>query len=278
MKVVIWKFAGSRYRLVLLVIGFCLLAGLTVRFSEQVSSQQKGPANHQTNQVYSSWPTKGTEQMIVPDIYRAGYSLSQLKGSGRQVCQTEGFKNPFPINQMPTLDEESTLTVPDANTGTLEKMIPASGWATMDIDLNKLNGIDSPMRNSALRFETDRDSFFTILIFNGEFRAALPSTLGLTPQNSVPLPGTLNASYRQLVVESLPWGAPYEMDVRNGNTGFVFFNIEGQQYRYERQTKLLSVQHGQALVVKRVCRRTRPSLRCRFCGRKDIDHGDDARY
>src|SRR4051812_35980602 len=124
----ILKLAGSRYRVILLVIGCCLLAGLTVRFSEQVSSQQNGPA---AGHVSSFRRTKGTERMLVSDAYPPGDPISQLKGSGPQVCETGDFRNPLPINPISTVEEESTLPEPVRETGTLEKMIAASGRATM---------------------------------------------------------------------------------------------------------------------------------------------------
>src|SRR5215213_592770 len=122
------------------------------------------------------------------------------------------------------------------NTGTLEKMIVANASVTMDINLNRLNGTGSvakeSSRSSVLRFDAERDSFFTALVFNNEFRGTLPSAMGLIPQNSAALPAKLNASYGQLALENMPWGETSEMVVRDAKTGFVFFNIEGQLFDY----------------------------------------------
>jgi hypothetical protein len=120
----------------------------------------------------------------------------------------------------------------EGNTGALEKMIVANGSVTMDLNLNRLNGISSgtsakEMKTSALRFDAERDSFFTVMIFADELRGPLPSSMTLIPQNSANLPAKLNASYQQLVVENMPAGEPYELVVRDGKTGFTFFNIEG---------------------------------------------------
>jgi hypothetical protein len=139
---------------------------------------------------------------------------------------------------------------PAGDTGTLEKMIVAQGSAALDIDLNRLNGSKARLRNSTLRFTVVPDSFFTILVFNNELRGPLPSAMGLSPQNSAPVPAPLKASYHQLVIESTAWGEPYELVVRDGKTGFVFFNIEGHEYDYNADKHVLSFQAGRLLLAK----------------------------
>lgn len=133
-------------------------------------------------------------------------------------------------------------------TGTVEKMIVASGNASMDLDLSRLNGAGAASRRTMLNFSAVPDTLFTILVFNGQFRGALPSMMELTPQGSATLPAALNASYRQLVIESTPWGGAYELAVRDAKTGFTFFNIEGQQFSYAADQRSLSVQAGRMLV------------------------------
>src|SRR6188472_3024954 len=52
-------------------------------------------------------------------------------------------------------------------TGTLERMIVENGSVTMDLDLNRLNGISFALaRPATLQFTVAADSFFTILVFN----------------------------------------------------------------------------------------------------------------
>ncbi len=140
---------------------------------------------------------------------------------------------------------------PRGNTGKLEKMIAASGNVAMELDLNRLNGNGSggkEQRSSVLRFDVERDSFFTVLVFNDELRGPLPSAMGIIPKTSATLPAKLNASYQQLVVENTTWGGQFDMVVRDGKTGFVFFNIEGQQFDYNSNGHLLSVQMGRLLL------------------------------
>jgi hypothetical protein len=142
---------------------------------------------------------------------------------------------------------------PEGYSGTLEKMIVAGGSVAMDLNLNRLNGTGAgtkESRPSVLRFDAERDSFFTTLVFNNEFRGTLPGSMALIPLNSAALPAKLNASYGQLVVESLPWGELSEMVVRDGKTGFVFFNIEGQQYDYNPAEHVLNVRTGRLLLSK----------------------------
>src|SRR4051812_41636124 len=97
--------------------------------------------------------------------------------------------------------------------GTLEKMIVANGSVAMDLNLARLNGSTArakESRSGALQFDVREASFFKVLVFNGEFRGTLPSSMDLIPRSTTNLPAKLSASYAQLVVESLPWGEPYE--------------------------------------------------------------------
>jgi hypothetical protein len=139
---------------------------------------------------------------------------------------------------------------PQGDTGTLEKMIVARGSAALEVDLNRLAGSDSRSRMSTLRFALAPNAFFTIVVFNGELRGALPSTAALAPQNSADLPAKLKASYQQLVIERTSDGEPYELIVRDGKTGFVFFNIEGHDVDYRPNGRSFSIEGGRLLVSK----------------------------
>lgn len=151
---------------------------------------------------------------------------------------------------------DTPLTAPvtkgsDGNTGTLEKMIVANGSVTMDLKIDRLSGAARRARSAApskLSFEAEHDSFFTIVTFNGELRALLPSSMKIDPQASVALPAKLNASYNQLVVEILPLGGPYELALRDGKTGYTFFNIEGQDVSYVPEERSLKILNGRMLL------------------------------
>jgi hypothetical protein len=64
------------------------------------------------------------------------------------------------------------------------------------------------------------------------------------------VPAKLNASSGQLVLENLPFGGPFELAVRDGKTGFVFFNIEGQLFDYDFSARALSIREGRLLISK----------------------------
>src|SRR5947199_5824974 len=69
---------------------------------------------------------------------------------------------------------------PDAQSGTLEKMIGASGSVAMDVDLNRLNGGNSATgKRETLRFVVADHSFFPVLVFRDGLRVAEPGSLTL---------------------------------------------------------------------------------------------------
>lgn len=158
--------------------------------------------------------------------------------------------NVFFSNGSGNLLTEINPKAPDGNTGTLQKMIAASGSVAMELDLNRLNGIKfrgKTAKSSELRFDVERDSFFTVIVFNNELRGPLPGSMAIIPQSSANLPAKLNASYGQLVIENLQ-GGQYELVVRDSKTGFIFFNIEGHEYGYDANQNLLSVKTGRLLM------------------------------
>ncbi len=143
--------------------------------------------------------------------------------------------------------------VPQSNTGTLEKMIAARGSVAIDFNLSRFDDINFASKESKqglMRFDINRESFFKVLVFNNELRGPLPSSLGLITQFSSNVPEALNASSRQLVVENLPWGDQYELVIRDEKTGFIFFNIEGHEWDYNPNGRILNVQSGRLLVSK----------------------------
>ena len=139
----------------------------------------------------------------------------------------------------------------ELRSGTLQKMIVESGSATIEIDLNRLNGISSTMETSeTLRFWVAPNSFFPILVFNNELRGAELGSMALIAQSSVGLPAPLSESLQQLVIEKIDWSTPFDIVMRDGKSGFVFFNVEGNLYDYDPDAQLLSIQEGRLLVSK----------------------------
>ena len=134
-------------------------------------------------------------------------------------------------------------TASNAPSGTREKLIVASGNVTMELNLN------AAARATRLRFDAERDAFFTVIAFNGEIRGPMPgSSMGLIAQKSATLPARLADSYNQLVIEALPFGEQYELVVRDGKSGFLFFNIEGNAYVYDADSRELSVRDARLLL------------------------------
>src|SRR5437016_1777738 len=140
--------------------------------------------------------------------------------------------------------------------GTLQKMIVENGSVTMDLDLHRLNGISATaQRLETLRFAVAANSFFPILVFNNLLRGPEPGSIALIPAgvnapsyNNLPL--RLAGSIKQLVIEKLSSYREFDLAVRDGNTGFTFFNVEGDQYDYEANAQLLSINGGRLLISK----------------------------
>ena len=144
-----------------------------------------------------------------------------------------------------------------APTGTLQKMIVESGSVTMDLDLNRLNGINSSAQSlQQARFALGANSFFPVLVFNDQLRGPIPGSMALIPsrsgdlQSAVSLPAPLGASLKQLAVEKLPSGQGSDLAVRDSNTGFTFFNIQGHQYHYDPAARSLAITNGRLLISK----------------------------
>src|SRR6266850_2976849 len=156
-----------------------------------------------------------------------------------------------PVAQRPTLNSGQSQ---NAATGVLQKMIVESGTATMQLDLNRLNGITSMApKFEALHFDVTANSFFSILVFNDLLRGPEQGSMALIPQGSssagvndpgYSLPAALGASFNQLTIEKLPSGEQFDLAVRDAKTGFIFFNIEGHQYDYDAGGQLLTVSGG----------------------------------
>lgn len=146
-----------------------------------------------------------------------------------------------------TMLPQGAVAGPKGDTGILEKMVAADGTVAIEFDLTRLNGKAPRSRKgtqNTLRFDVSPDAFFTSIAFNDEFRGNLPGTLKLVAKNSIPLPSKLSESHSDLVVETLPWGGQYEMVIRDGKTGFVFFNVVGQQFDYVANERKLTINGG----------------------------------
>ena len=139
----------------------------------------------------------------------------------------------------------------DAPTGTLQKMIVENGTVTMDLDIARLNGAAGQTLQA--QFAVGANSFFPVLVFNDQLRGPVPGSMALIPSRSggiPPLPAALSASLKQLAVEKLPSGQGADLAVRDSNTGFTFFNIQGHQYDYNPAAQSLAITNGRLLISK----------------------------
>src|SRR5438094_2055374 len=145
-------------------------------------------------------------------------------------------------------------------TGTLQKMIVENGSVTMQLDLNGLNGSGSLVaRPVTLHFAVAANSFFPALVFNDLLRGLEPGSVALTLQGSssagvnapnYSLPAAFSASLKRLIFVKLPSGQGFDLAVRDSNTGFTFFNIEGHRYDYDAGAQSLTITGGRLLLSK----------------------------
>jgi len=149
----------------------------------------------------------------------------------------------------------------DTLTGTLQKMIVENASVTMQLDLNGLNGSSSLLaRPVTLHFAAAPNSFFSVLVFNDSLRGIQPGSMTLGLQNSSSasinlsgysnLPAALRSSLKRLTVEKLPSGRGFDLAVRDSDTGFTFFNIEGHQYNYDATAQSLTIAGGRLRISK----------------------------
>jgi hypothetical protein len=169
-------------------------------------------------------------------------------------------------------DNSATQTkplTPENRTETVQKLIVASGSAALSIDLDRFTEAGSSSEGSnlaTLHFLLAPNSFFTIVVNNNVLRAPLPGSMGLIPQDSANLPAPLSASLRQLVLEKRPSGEAFDLVVRDGGSGFVFFYIEGHHFDYDAGTSSLGISDGRLLVSEEFAKQLGLPLEARAVG------------
>src|SRR5437773_9359816 len=161
-------------------------------------------------------------------------------------------RNPATKNSPGNQLQLARRSLDEGGSGTLQKMIVENGSVTMELDLNRLNGVNSVARPATLHFAAAANSFFTILVFNDLLRGPEPGSIALFPkvQDVSGLPIALAGSFRQLVIKKLPSDQAFDLAVRDAKTGFTFFNVQGHQYDYDARAQLLSITGGNLLVSK----------------------------
>jgi hypothetical protein len=76
------------------------------------------------------------------------------------------------------------------------------------------------------------------------------SSAGVNATGYSNLPAALRSSLKRLTVEKLPSGQGFDLAVRDSNTGFTFFNIEGHQYNYDAAAQSFTITGGRLLISK----------------------------
>ncbi len=143
-----------------------------------------------------------------------------------------------------------------AASATLEKMIVGHATVTLQLEhgwLEAGGSVETEAKAKRWLFETTADSFFTVLVLDNELRGPEPGRLELTPREATVLPPALRGS--QLVLEKLDADAPFDLVLRDGKTGFVFFNIEGHRYAYDAARHVLGISGGRLLVSEELARK-----------------------
>ena len=185
--------------------------------------------------------------------------MSKIRLTGFALLSVLFFANASENNA-----SQSQQNASEALTGTLQKMIVEDASVTMQLDLNGLNGSSSVARPVTLHFAAASNSFFPVLVFNDLLRGIQPGSMALALQNSSSagvnapgysnLPAALRSSLKRLTVEKLPSGQGFDLAVRDSNTGFTFFNVEGNQYDYDATAQSLSINGGRLLLSKEFAR------------------------
>src|SRR5438034_8947451 len=93
-------------------------------------------------------------------------------------------RNPATKNSPGNQLQHARRSLDEGGNGTLQKMIVENGSVTMELDLNRLNGISSvAARPVTLHFAAQANSFITMLVFNDLLRAPDPGYMALAIQN-----------------------------------------------------------------------------------------------
>src|SRR5216110_1623963 len=142
-------------------------------------------------------------------ITRTGFALLLFLWSGAGNYAAASAKvtpAQAQLKQNTPESQPARRSLDEGGTGTLQKMIVENGSLTMELDLNRLNGISSlAARAATVHFVAAANSFFTILVFNDLLRGPEPGSMALALQNSSPagvnaagysLPAALSASIK----------------------------------------------------------------------------------
>lgn len=132
----------------------------------------------------------------------------------------------------------------DKPTGKLEKMVVDNGVVTLNLDGARVGA--GKAKVEPLRFTLVPDSFFTFIAFNNELRTAQPGTMALNAQNAAAFPAALKGV--TLAIEQRQSEEAFGLVVRDAKSGFVFFNVEAQEYSYDANKHVIGINGGRLLL------------------------------
>src|SRR6188472_1810134 len=154
----------------------------------------------------------------------------------------------FTAGSQPALAQNGESS-PDAPSGIQEKIVASTGTVTLSVDWNRFGGNKGTVAKQApLQFQIAPGSFFSAVVFNDEFRAVESGALSLVPAQGTTAPDALKSSFKQLTLAKLPPGQPYELAVRDAQSGFVYFNVDRFEYRYQGGTRVLGLENARLLL------------------------------
>ena len=186
-------------------------------------------------------------------LIRSGFIvlLFLSNGAGNYAAAPTNATTATRLKRSAAQDQHACSAVDQSGNGTLEKLIVETGSVTMELDVNRLNGIKiGNGKLERVQFAVAANSFFSIVVFNGVLRGAEQGSMALAPQNTVALPTALSASINRLVIEKATNNEPFDMTVRDAVTGLVFFRIERTEYDYNASAQLLTIRDGRLLISK----------------------------
>ena len=153
---------------------------------------------------------------VKDNAYRFRTATSVSRKQHRKLCSRlrHGYGGKAQFKQTAPESQPARRNLGEGGTGTFQRMIAENGSVTMDLDLDRLNGINSVGgRPTTLHFAAAANSFFPILVFNDQLRGPEPGSMALIAEaQPVPqLPAALVASLKQLVIEKLSPEAPFDL-------------------------------------------------------------------
>ncbi|MEZ5308832.1 MAG: carboxypeptidase regulatory-like domain-containing protein [Pyrinomonadaceae bacterium] len=148
---------------------------------------------------------------------------------------------------------EPGSSAPAKNTGYVEKMIVESGVVKINLDQNSLaTGRSRGGKVVSGEFDLDiaKGSEFMILVSNSVMRTPIPSSMMLDARNTRALSAVLGRQFKQLMLDSMPYGSQYEMVIRDGETGRKIFNIDGLLMDYDADGKSFMITSGRLILSR----------------------------